>query len=77
MHIEIMINKQQKISEDILSALEAELYRNFLPVYPDTTIRIQEGSANGVTLSGVRQDDDKENVMGILQSVWEDDSWQH
>ncbi|HBV91008.1 MAG TPA: DNA-damage-inducible protein DinI, partial [Pantoea sp.] len=29
MHIEIMINKEPKISEDILSALEAELYRNF------------------------------------------------
>ncbi|UOV19126.1 DinI-like family protein [Pantoea agglomerans] len=77
MRIEIMINKQQKISQDILAALEAELYRNFLPVYPNTTIRIREGSASGVTLSGVRQDDDKENVMGILQSVWEDDSWQH
>lgn len=77
MRIEIMINKQQKISQDILAALEAELYRNFLPVYPNTTIRIREGSASGVMLSGVRQDDDKENVMGILQSVWEDDSWQH
>lgn len=77
MRIEIMINKQQKISQDILAALEAELYRNFLPVYPNTTIRMREGSASGVTLSGVRQDDDKENVMGILQSVWEDDSWQH
>lgn len=77
MRIEIMINKQQKISQDILAALEAELYRNFLPVYPDTTIRIREGSASGVTLSGVRQDDDNNNVMGILQSVWEDDSWQH
>lgn len=77
MRIEIMINKQQKISQDILAALEAELYRNFLPVYPNTSIRIREGSASGVTLSGVRQDDDKENVMGILQSVWEDDSWQH
>lgn len=77
MRIEIMINKQQTISQDILSALESELYRNFLPVYPDTTIRIREGSANGVTLSGVRQDDDKKNVMDILQAVWEDDSWQY
>lgn len=77
MRIEIMINKQQKISQNILTALETELYRNFLPVYPDTTIRIREGTANGVVLSGVRQDDEKENVMDILQSVWEDDSWLH
>lgn len=77
MRIEIMINKEQKISQDILAALEAELYKNFLPIYPDTSIRIRKGSANGVVLSGVRQDDDKKNVMDILQSVWEDDSWQH
>lgn len=77
MRIEIMIDKQQKISQDILATLEAELYRNFLPVYPDPTLRIREGSASGVTLSGVRQDDDKKNVMDILQAVWEDDSWQY
>lgn len=77
MRIEIMINKEQKISTEILSALEAELYKNFLPIYPDTSIRIRKGSANGVVLSGVRQDDDKNNVMDILQTVWEDDSWQY
>jgi len=59
MRIEIMINKEQKISPETLSALEAELYKNFLPIYPDTSIRIRKGSANGVVLSGVRQDDDK------------------
>jgi len=75
MRIEIMINKEQKISTEILSALEAELYKNFLPIYPDTSIRIRKGSVNGVVLSGVRQDDDKKNVMDILQTVWVDDSW--
>lgn len=77
MRIEIMIYKEQKISPETLSALEAELYKNFLPIYPDTSIRIRKGSANGVVLSGVRQDDDKKNVMDILQAVWEDDSWQY
>jgi len=77
MRIEIMLNKEQKISEEIISALEAELYRNFLPVYPNTSIRIRKGSANGVVLSGVRQDDDKKDVMDMLQAVWEDDSWQY
>lgn len=77
MRIEIMINKQQKVNPDTITALEAELYRNFLPIYPDASIRIREGAANGVVLSGVRQDDDKKNVMDILQAVWEDDSWQY
>lgn len=74
-----MINKEQKISPETLSALEAELHKHFLPIYPDTSIRIRirKGSANGFVLSGVRQDDDKKNVMDILQAVWEDDSWQY
>jgi len=72
-----MINKEQKISPETLSALEAELYKNFLPIYPDTSIHILKGSANGVVLSGIRQDDDKKNVMDILQAAWEDDSWQY
>lgn len=77
MRIEIMIDKEQKISQGILTALEAELYKNLLPVYPKTSIRIRNGSANRVELSGVKLDDDKKNVMNILQAVWEDDSWQH
>ncbi|MBL2445562.1 DinI family protein, partial [Klebsiella pneumoniae] len=33
MRIEIMIDKEQKISQAILDALEAELYRNLQPIY--------------------------------------------
>lgn len=47
MRIEIMINKEHKISPGIIAALEDELYKNRLPVYPKTGIRIRKGSANG------------------------------
>lgn len=76
MRIEIMIDKQQKISQSTLDALETELSKNLLPLFPSIAIRIRKGSSNGVELSGIRQDDDKKNVMSILQEVWEDDSWQ-
>lgn len=75
MRVEIMIDKEQKINQSTLDALEAELYRNLRPLYPKTAIRIRKGSANGIELSGVKLDDDKERVMEILQHVWEDDSW--
>ena len=75
MRVEIMIDKEQKINQSTLNALEAELYRNLRPLYPKTAIRIRKGSANGIELSGVKLDDDKERVMEILQHVWEDDSW--
>ncbi|WP_318356277.1 DinI-like family protein [Enterobacter sp.] len=75
MRIEIMIDKEQKISQATLDALESELYRNLQPLYPKTAIRIRKGSANGIELSGLRVDEEKKQVMEILQHVWEDDSW--
>jgi hypothetical protein len=77
MRIEIMIDKEQKISQTTLEALESELYRNLRPLYPKTAIRIRKGSANGLELSGLKLDEDKKRVMEILQQVWEDDSWLH
>ena len=77
MRIEIMIDKEQKISQATLEALESELYRNLRPLYPNTAIRIRKGSANGLELSGLKLDEDKKRVMEIMQHVWEDDSWLH
>lgn len=59
MRVEIMIDKEQKINQSTLEALEAEIYRNLRPLYPKTAIRIRKGSANCIELSGVKMDDDK------------------
>lgn len=77
MRIEIMIDKQQKVSQETIAALESEIIKNLQPQYPKMAIRIRKGSANGVELSGLKLDEDKKSVMEILQAVWEDDSWQH
>ncbi|EDV1002451.1 DinI family protein [Salmonella enterica subsp. enterica] len=77
MRINITLDKEQKISQATLDALEAELYRNLQPIYPKAAIRIRNGSANGVELSGLKLDEDKKRVMEIMQQVWEDDSWLH
>jgi len=77
MRIEIMIDKEQKISQATLDALESEFYRKLQPIYPKTAIRIRKGSANGVELSGLKLDEDKKRVMEIMRQVWEDDSWLH
>ncbi|MDM3007161.1 DinI family protein [Citrobacter sp. CK191] len=75
MRIDIMIDKEQKISQSTLDALETEPYRNLRPLYPKTAIRIRKGGASGVELSGLNLDEDKKRVMEIMQQVWEDDSW--
>lgn len=77
MRVEIMIDKEQKISQATLEALETELYRNLIPLYPKTAIRIRKGNANGIELTGLKLDEDKQRVMEIMQQVWEDDSWLH
>lgn len=77
MRIEIMIDNEQKISQATLDALASGLYRNLQPIYPKTAIRIRKGSANGVELSGLKLEEDKQRVMEIMQQVWEDDSWLH
>ncbi|AVG78442.1 DinI-like family protein [Pantoea ananatis] len=75
MRIEIMIDKQQKVSQETIEALGSEIIKNLQPQYPKIAIRIRKGSANGVELSGLKLDEDKKSVMEILQAVWEDDSW--
>lgn len=77
MRVEIMIDKEQKISQATLEALETEPYRNLTPLNPKTAIRIRKGSANGIELTGLKLDDDKQRVMEIMQQIWEDDSWLH
>lgn len=77
MRIEIMIDSQQKVSQETIEALESEIIKNLQPQYPKMAIRIRKGSANGVELSGLKLDEEKKGVMEILQAVWEDDSWQH
>lgn len=59
MRIEIMIDKEQKISQSTLDALESELYRNLRPLYPKTVIRICKGSSNGVELTGLQLDEER------------------
>ena len=77
MRIEIMIDKEQKISQSTQDALESELYRNLRRLYPKMVIRIRKGSYNGVELTGLQLDEERKQVMKIMQKVWEDDSWLH
>ncbi|WP_241593465.1 DinI-like family protein [Rosenbergiella epipactidis] len=75
MHIEIVFNKEKKIAQPVLEALESEIFKTLLPHYPKTTVRIRKGSADGIGISGLSCDGEKRNVIDILQQIWEDDSW--
>lgn len=66
MRIEIMIDKEQKVSQATIEALESEIIKNLRPQYPKMAIRIRKGSANGIELSGLRQEDDKKKCNGYF-----------
>ncbi|EDQ9846162.1 DinI family protein [Salmonella enterica subsp. enterica] len=42
-----------------------------------TIMRDTYSSSNGVELTGLKLDEEKKQVMKIMQKVWEDDSWLH
>lgn len=75
MRIEIVINKEKKIAQPGLEALESEIHKNLLFLYPKTAVRIRKGTADGIDISGLICDGEKRNVMDILQQVWGGDSW--
>lgn len=76
MRIEIMIDKEQKISQSIWTPLNPSFTAICAPV-SKTVIRIRKGSSNGVELTGLQLDEERKQVMKIMQKVWEDDSWLH
>lgn len=53
MQVEIMIDKEQKISQATLDALEAELLKKLHPHYPAMAVRIRKSCATSVQLTGL------------------------
>lgn len=75
MHIEIMIDKNQKISQPVIDALNAEVNRRVTAIFPDAVIRVHQGSYTKIEMPGLKVDEDRRRLSDLLQNVWEDDSW--
>uniref|UniRef100_UPI003D2EC184 DinI-like family protein n=2 Tax=Enterobacteriaceae TaxID=543 RepID=UPI003D2EC184 len=52
-----------------------ELTRRVQSVFPYTRVTVKKGSMTGVELMGFDKESDREALDGILQEVWEDESW--
>ncbi|OKP01211.1 DNA damage-inducible protein [Xenorhabdus eapokensis] len=48
MRVEILFDKQAKVSESVISSLESELKKRILPHYPDTNFSI--GISSSISL---------------------------
>ncbi|EER1220333.1 DinI family protein, partial [Escherichia coli] len=52
-----------------------EIERRLKPHYPEIWLRIDQGSAPSVSVTGARNDKDKERILSLLEEIWQDDSW--
>lgn len=77
MQIEIMLDKNLKISQPVLDAFHAEINRRLAALFPDAVVRVRQGSLTRIETPGLKIDEDRRRVNDLLQNVWKDDSWLH
>ena len=75
MRVNITLDKDQKIGQLVVDAFQSELTRRVQSIFPSTRVTVKKGSRTGVELVGFDQESDREALDGILQEVWEDESW--
>ncbi|EDV0343391.1 DinI-like family protein [Atlantibacter hermannii] len=75
MRLNIVLDKEQKLSPAVINSFEAELTSQIHKSYPATKISIRKGTTTGIELTGFPLESDREKISSIIQSVWEDDSW--
>ncbi|MGF2702203.1 DinI-like family protein [Enterobacter hormaechei] len=75
MRVNITIDKEQKTAQQIVDAFQRELDRRIKIFYPLTRVSVKKGSMTGVDIMGFDSESDRERLGGILQEVWEDESW--
>ena len=73
--VNITLDKDPKIGQQVVDAFQCELTRRVQSIFPSTRVTVKKGSMTGVELVGFDQESDREALDGILQEVWEDESW--
>jgi len=77
MCIEIMLDKNQKISQSVVDAFREEVHIRVTALFPDAVVQVRQGSYTRIEMPGVKVDEDRRRLNDLLQNVWEDDSWLH
>lgn len=77
MRVEITLDKNQKLSRSNFNAFLDEVSKRVLALFPETIVRVRQGSYASIEMLGFNLDEDKRRLNDLLQNVWEDDSWLH
>jgi hypothetical protein len=73
--VNIALDKDQNIGQHVVDAFQCELARRVQSIFPSTRVTVKKGSMTGVEVVGFERESDREALDGILQEVWEDESW--
>lgn len=67
--IEILFDRQstKNLKSGTLQALQNEIEQRLKPHYPEIWLRIDQGSAPSVSVTGARNDKDKERILSLLE----------
>lgn len=75
MRVNITLDNAQKVGQQVVDAFQCELTRRVQSIFPSTRVSVKKGLKPGVELVGFDQESDRQALDGILQEVWEDESW--
>ncbi|EJQ8147155.1 DinI-like family protein [Salmonella enterica subsp. enterica serovar Newport] len=77
LRIEILFDREttKNMKAGTLQALRGEIERRLSSTHPEIWLRIEKSSQSSLTVSGTRNDREKENVMETLESIWQDENW--
>ncbi|MGC1084143.1 DinI-like family protein [Pantoea agglomerans] len=75
MRIEIMLDKNQKISHSVVEAFREEVSKRVTALFPEAVVQVRQGSYTKIEMPGVKVDEDRRRLNDLLQNVWEDDGW--
>ena len=71
--IDVVISAEQNVQSKVYAALQSELSGRLSGF--EANVRIRKGPSSSLSVSGTRNDSERDEILSIIQSVWEDDSW--
>lgn len=75
MRVEVLFDKQAKVSQPVMAALANELQKKISPQCPNARFRVASSSSTLLQVTGTKDDTEYQSIQSIIQEIWEDDSW--
>ena len=75
--IEILFDKEnkQKPAEKVRDALREQVLKKVGNKYGQLNVRVALSSSQSLTITGIKNADETEEINEIIQEIWLDDTW--